>query len=337
MLLSAELSQAPRVSLPKRALCVLLTVALAATMTVLPTAQPKAYAANTKSVTVTYAQTDARGMLKLINDFRASSPKCWNADNKTQKTYSGLKALTYDYELEKVAMLRAAELVLRCEHTRPNGEHYSTAFSQLPLTGGAENIAWGTGTMATMKAIFEGWREDNKKYEGQGHRRNMLDSKYTSVAVAHVMHGGKSYWVQSFGSNVVSSKATPAVDATQTVAISMDKTPASAVNPTVANAKPAKVTGLKAKAGKKKLVMTWRAPAANAQGYVIWISTNKKFTKGLKKYTLKDGAYAKMTIGGLKSKKTYYVKIRSYNKVKKNGKKVTQYSKWSAVKKVKVK
>ena len=66
-------------------------------------------------------------------------------------------------------------------------------------------------------------------------------------------------------------------------------------------------------------------------GYQIKLSTNGKFTKKTTK-TVNTGKLGK-TIGGLKAGSTYYVKVRSYKTVK--GKKY--YSKYSAVKTVKVK
>lgn len=61
-------------------------------------------------------------------------------------------------------------------------------------------------------------------------------------------------------------------------------------------------------------------------------STSKKFKKA-KTVTVKSGKTVKKTISKLKSKKTYYVKVRAVKKVK--GK--SYIGKWSAVKKVKIK
>ena len=58
----------------------------------------------------------------------------------------GLDALTYDYDLEKLAMKRAAELVIRYDHDRPNGEDFSSIYKEEKITGFqsvGENIAIG--------------------------------------------------------------------------------------------------------------------------------------------------------------------------------------------------
>lgn len=86
--------------------------------------------------------------------------------------------------------------------------------------------------------------------------------------------------------------------------------------------------------GKKSVKVTWKKVTGIA-GYQINISTSKKFNKELSSYTVNKKS-AK-TIKGLRAKKTYYVRIRTYKKAKINGKTVKVYSKWSATKSVKTK
>ena len=61
-------------------------------------------------------------------------------------------------------------------------------------------------------------------------------------------------------------------------------------------------------------------------------STNKKFRSGVRTVNLK-ARNTKLTVRKLKSRKTYYIRVRGYKKV--HGK--MMYSGWSNVKKVKVK
>ena len=88
---------------------------------------------------------------------------------------------------------------------------------------------------------------------------------------------------------------------------------------------------LKVKAAKKKFTATWKS-ADDVDGYQIQYSL-KKNMKSSKKKTVKGSAKTKLTVKKLKSKKTYYVRIRAYKVI--NGTKF--YSKWSAKKKVIVK
>ena len=73
-----------------------------------------------------------------------------------------LEDLIYDYELEKVAMLRAKEIAESFSHTRPNGKAWKTAHSGNATRG--ENIAYGLGS---AEAAFKAFREDDKNYSGQ--------------------------------------------------------------------------------------------------------------------------------------------------------------------------
>ena len=104
---------------------------------------------------------------------------------------------------------------------------------------------------------------------------------------------------------------------------STPSTPAAKIK-TPSNAKVAKV-----KAGKKKVTISVKK-VKGAKGYLVQYSTNKKFKGAKSKYVKKNSA----TIKKLKSKKTYYFRVKAY---KMNGKKKVLSKKWSAVKKVKVK
>lgn len=85
------------------------------------------------------------------------------------------------------------------------------------------------------------------------------------------------------------------------------------------------------KAGKKKLLVTWQWVLVR-DGYEVQYALNKSFTKAKK--TKKCSWWLEKTkLKGLKSKKSYYVRIRAYVK---NGSQ-KQYGKWSTVKKCKVK
>ena len=68
-------------------------------------------------------------------------------------------------------------------------------------------------------------------------------------------------------------------------------------------------------------------------GYEVQVSLKKSFKSGVKKQTVKGASKTSVTIKKLKAKKTYYVRIRSYQTV--GGKKY--YSSWSTVKSKKTK
>jgi len=67
-------------------------------------------------------------------------------------------------------------------------------------------------------------------------------------------------------------------------------------------------------------------------GYEIQYCTSKTFKSGVKKKVITKSSTTKYTAAGLASKKTYYVRIRTYKTVR--GKKY--YSSWSRLKAVKI-
>lgn len=175
----------------------------------------------TFTISPEYGQTEARSMLSMINEFRTGSDAWWWNEDNTEKKYAeeGFEELTYDYNLEKIAMQRAAEIAVYFSHTRPNGENYSTAYTGTYKLK-AENITAGH---TTAEDAFEGWQESDKDFSEQGHRRNMLNSAYTAVGIAHVTYEGVDFWVQEFGNPNSGASETAAVDGEQETTIELKK------------------------------------------------------------------------------------------------------------------
>ncbi|MBE6819375.1 MAG: hypothetical protein E7517_09550, partial [Ruminococcaceae bacterium] len=101
---------------------------------------PAANAANIHTVKIQgkYHQTQARALLKKMNAFRTGTNAwAWNYNNTQKISYPKLQSFTYDYELEQIAMQRAAEIAVYYGadygadytqiHKRPNGENWDTA------------------------------------------------------------------------------------------------------------------------------------------------------------------------------------------------------------------
>ena len=98
--------------------------------------------------------------------------------------------------------------------------------------------------------------------------------------------------------------------------------------------KPATTTISKKKALKKGFTIKYNK-ISNIKRYEIQYSTTSKFKKSgtVTKTTISN----KLTVKKLKSKKKYYIRVRSYKTVRVNGVCVRLYSKWSKVKTVKTK
>ena len=173
---------------------------------------------------VTNGQTEARSMLSLVNAFRTGSEAWYWNDTDTEKVQvSGLANLTYDYDLEAAAQVRAAEIAALFSHTRPDGRDCFSAVTEGTFYAQGENIAYGQPTAAD---VVEAWKETNEDYSGQGHRRNMLSENFNAIGVGHVVINGIHCWVQEFGyTNSPNTTKPTAKDGKEkvTIAIENDK------------------------------------------------------------------------------------------------------------------
>ena len=89
------------------------------------------------------------------------------------------------------------------------------------------------------------------------------------------------------------------------------------------------LTGLKK--ANRSFTASWKKNI-QATGYQIQYAADSRFTKERKTVTVGKQSATRYKISGLKNKKTYYVRIRSYKRV---GKKIL-YSSWSTIKKIRV-
>ena len=107
------------------------------------------------------------------------------------RTENGLRPLTYDWELSRVARYKSQDMKDNkyFSHTSPV---YGSPFQMMKSFGisyrsAGENIAKG---YATAEAVIEGWMNSS------GHRANILNSSFTHIGVGYVAEG--RYWTQMF-------------------------------------------------------------------------------------------------------------------------------------------
>ncbi len=109
-----------------------------------------------------------------------------------ERAKAGLKELTLDKTIEAAATVRAKEIEKSFSHTRPDGSGFSTALKEQGVTysGAGENIAWG---QTSPEAVVNAWMNS------EGHRANILNSKFTKIGVGHYQNAkGTNYWAQLF-------------------------------------------------------------------------------------------------------------------------------------------
>ncbi len=108
-----------------------------------------------------------------------------------ERTSRGLSALTYNYELEKCTDIRAEEITVVFDHTRPNGQSWSTVLKEQGVSyfTAGENIAAG---YPTAEMVMQGWMNSD------GHRANILSPNFHQFACGVTISNGRAYWVQLF-------------------------------------------------------------------------------------------------------------------------------------------
>ena len=106
----------------------------------------------------------------------------------TERQAAGLAPLIMDASLLKTAMLRAAETVLKYDHTRPNGQLCFSANSAMI----AENVA---GNFASAQNVMSAWMTS------EGHKANILSTSASTIGIGCVQYNGANYWVQCFGAS----------------------------------------------------------------------------------------------------------------------------------------
>lgn len=189
------------------------------------------------NINVRYGQSEARNMLDMINAFRTGSDAWYLTQSGSRYEATGLSELTYDYDLEQIAMQRAAEIALSFAHERPDGtSEFEMSCNGISPNG--ENIAAGYSTAA---GTFEQWQETDESYSGQGHRRNMLNEYFRTIGIGHAYFNGYHYWVQEFGAYPPQSSATAPNDSEKAVSVDVLKSKLTSVDVSVEGQKEYKI------------------------------------------------------------------------------------------------
>ena len=127
-------------------------------------------------------------VIDYINQVRRDA---YNAGLVSQYT-----PVTWSKNLERTAQIRAAEISIYGDHTRPSGEDWFGIGDEGLMPGYAENLSWG-GSYYTNIKMWVDEKEDYRKYlncsKGQtsqcnygvyGHYRNLVNPQLSAVGLA---------------------------------------------------------------------------------------------------------------------------------------------------------
>lgn len=225
--------------------------------------------------------------------------------------------------------VEAAELI--GELTDKVKKHYPTATATATLKGSVLNVTLDVGLAALDSPTYTlSYRSGRNTVTLTGGNLNALTQKLATAPTVDT-----EYTLTIVSDNYQNITVAVKAEKEEVVQPVTEKPTEETTTAKAAEVKkPAQVKSVKVKKyGKKKIKVTWKK-IKNVKGYQVQYSTNKKFKKAkTKTVTIKKAATTKKIITKLKSKKTYYVRVRAYTT--KAGKKL--YGIWSAKKSVKVK
>jgi len=153
-----------------------------------PAATPaKATATASKPAATTPSTSTSTQATSTVSAFEKQVVELTNKE----RAKNGLAPLTLDTELSKVARVKSQDMSTNnyFDHTSPT---YGSPFDMMKQFGisykaAGENIAKG---QATPEEVVEAWMNS------EGHRANILSSKFTHIGVGYVAKG--NYWTQQF-------------------------------------------------------------------------------------------------------------------------------------------
>lgn len=111
-----------------------------------------------------------------------------------ERSKNGLKPLTMNNELSKVATLKSQDMA-KLNYFNHNSPTYGSPFDMMKKYGisyrtAGENIAMG---QTTPEQVMQGWMNS------PGHRANILKSSFTQIGVGVAKNSsGRLYWTQQF-------------------------------------------------------------------------------------------------------------------------------------------
>jgi uncharacterized protein YkwD len=111
-----------------------------------------------------------------------------------ERAFIGIAPLYFDDALIMAADIRVKELSELFSHTRPNGEHFSTAFLEAGVEIGnwGENLALG---QKTPEEVVKMWMESDS------HSEALLDTRYRHTGIGiYMADDGRTFWAQTFSS-----------------------------------------------------------------------------------------------------------------------------------------
>lgn len=169
------------------------TTATTTATTAKATTKATTIATTTKSTTTTAAPTTATPV-QGNSYMRDAINRVYAKTNKIRKA-NGVAPLQFDWgNLYSAASKRASEQAISFSHTRPDGRAFYTVARDFGISYSTigENLVKMTARAFSPEEVVQGW------FDSPGHRKTLLNSKYSKIAIGYYEANGFSYYVQLF-------------------------------------------------------------------------------------------------------------------------------------------
>ena len=262
-------------------------------------------------------ETAADDVIKLINAIDDNNK---STITEARNAYDALtdeqKAKISSQDLRKLTDAEdAVKKIEKDEEDKKAAFEVEKLINELPETIGSNNEEQVKNVINAYNNLTEEQKAfvDNASVKKLNNAENQINNKKDNVEASGKANSEDGNTTQqSTDSSVTAPETEPT---TQSDIVNVDK--------------PAKVTLKYAKnSAKKAIKISWKKMTVN--GYEVQIALNKKFTKSKKTISSTNTT---LTVKKLKKKKTYYVRVRAFNKDGSN----KIYGSWSKIKKVKIK
>ena len=109
-----------------------------------------------------------------------------------EREKAGLSPVTLDETMMTGARVRSQELQSLFSHTRPDGRDCFTVFADLGISSSyrGENVAYAN--LCKPEDVIAGWMSS------EGHKQNILNSRFKRIGVGYYEYGDFCYWAQIF-------------------------------------------------------------------------------------------------------------------------------------------
>ncbi len=237
-------------------------------------------------------------------------------NNNPNIAYCNCAGNQYDVEVDENNQIDLSQLPGKMDVSKTNGWTDATVDGNiLTVKKGVSAVTY----MYNIGKVKKGQKDEEEQVEQFALHINNNTEEITTETESETQEETTEKETRETKTTVQDSSDKQNTNTNQTNAIEGEKT----------NVK--KVSRVKIKSAKKKLILSWKKNTA-VSGYQVRISTNKKFRKAKIKKVKKEKN--KYVFRKLKSKKRYYVQIRAYvNYKSETGKTQTLYGKWVVKKK----